>query len=348
MVGVTAATIDILGTTVRLVAPPPLDVALTHLVSELPRADPDSTAADLVLEPRPDGALRLVDRGEVVRARVASDLALATVMWRLNAIAGCSLSHLVLHAGCVVADGGALVLPGPSGAGKSTLTAALVAAGHGYLSDEHAALDLGSGLLNPLPKPLDLDGALVTASSLRVGSVADRCAPAVVAFPTYQPGAQVTIEPLDPGEALLALSANTTNLALLGPTGFRWLAALSACPAWQITYGSTADALDVLHEVTSHLPTPAPIAPAATVPVTPTTTTIVLGDGAAVLDGASGAIHLLNRSAAFMWLSVADAGDRAELAASIRAELPPGALDDADVDATIEQLDGLGLLPFTT
>jgi hypothetical protein len=59
---------------------------------------------------------------------------------------------LWLHAGAVLLDRRALVLPGPSFAGKSTLVDALVGRGARYLSDEWVAID-GRCRVHALPRP---------------------------------------------------------------------------------------------------------------------------------------------------------------------------------------------------
>ena len=61
-------------------------------------------------------------------------------------------SYLWLHAGAVLLNGRALVLPGPSFAGKSTLVDALVGRGAHYLSDEWVAID-GRCRVHALPRP---------------------------------------------------------------------------------------------------------------------------------------------------------------------------------------------------
>ena len=61
--------------------------------------------------------------------------------------------HVFVHAGVVVRDDRAIVLPGASWSGKTTLVAALVRAGATYFSDEFAVLD-SQGRVHPYPKPL--------------------------------------------------------------------------------------------------------------------------------------------------------------------------------------------------
>ncbi|HQS68459.1 MAG: hypothetical protein B7Y36_17730 [Novosphingobium sp. 28-62-57] len=54
---------------------------------------------------------------------------------------------LVLHASCVVIDGGAYGFMGPSGRGKSTLAAAFASHGHAFLTDDGMLIEReGAGL----------------------------------------------------------------------------------------------------------------------------------------------------------------------------------------------------------
>jgi hypothetical protein len=70
-------------------------------------------------------------------------------------VAATSTEWVFIHAGVVVHDGSAIVIPAPSMHGKSTLVEALVRAGATYYSDEFAAID-GDGRVHPFPIPLSL------------------------------------------------------------------------------------------------------------------------------------------------------------------------------------------------
>jgi len=60
--------------------------------------------------------------------------------------------YLCFHAGAVACGGDAILMPAAAGAGKTTLTAALVASGFQYLSDEVGVLDPATGQLVPFAR----------------------------------------------------------------------------------------------------------------------------------------------------------------------------------------------------
>lgn len=343
-----APVVDVLGTAVRLVAPRQFHGDTAQIASRLPYAHGEAPR-ELRLEPTDDRRLRLLEEGEVLLDPVPPGRHAAALVWRLNAIATRSSSHLVLHAGCVSTENRGVVLPAPSGAGKSMLVASCVRDGFGYLSDEHAALDLDGGILTPLPKPLDLGGPqLVDASELGPGLIGAPCPPAAVVFPRYQRGGTRIWRQLDPAAALVGLCANTVNLAAIGRQGFLWLAGLAErCPASQVAYPDGVDALEAVRSAAADHEAPAPMSPAQEVgPVTPTTATVIVGGQVVVYDTRTKALHHLNDSAGFVWLCVADATGPRSLAELVVAETPTGAIDRAHVDATAEHLTGLGLLPW--
>ena len=335
--------VDVLGTGVRLRGPARLMAEVRGLLTDLAPATRADRQLELIEEP--GGTFQLLDDGELVRGGIASVVAVATIVWRLNAVAAATTRHLVVHAGCVAAEGGVL-LPGTSGAGKSTLTAACIAAGMAYLSDEYAALDLTHGTLTPYAKPLGLDGErLVAASGLRAGSLGRPGPPSGIVFPRYTPGADATMTPLNAGWTFLALAAHTTNLAALGGAkALPWLAGLALdCPSWQVTYGDTAEGVGAVRDAARR--PGSPVRPAVVLdPITATSTTVVMGDEAAVLDQRTGQVHLLNASAAFVWSCVPDASDAGHLVAVALDRASDSAPDPAMLDRTIEHLTRTGLL----
>ncbi len=123
-------------------------------------------------------------------------------------------NKVFVHAGCVVKDGQAIVLPGRSMSGKSSLTAALVRAGGVYYSDEYTVLD-HRGLVRAYPRPLNIrphsgsEGRSVPVEAL---GMAARRGPAhvkLVAALRYDLAAGWNIESLTPSQAALRLLDNT-------------------------------------------------------------------------------------------------------------------------------------------
>lgn len=182
-------------------------------------AAPDVRFILTVLDPTRDGAprFRLVEDGTrlgdgVTTAQLAALLA-KRMDYQLGAFArDCAF----IHAGVVLHEGRAILLPGPSRAGKSTLTAALVRAGATYVSDDVAVIER-DGRVRLLSRPLTLradmagaaalpgttDAALLRAGTVPVG--------AVLAL-AYRDGATpLALRPLSAGEAVLRLVAQAMN-----------------------------------------------------------------------------------------------------------------------------------------
>ena len=208
-----------------------------------------------------------VTRDEEVICGEVSELAgLTQLVNDLNrqAIASCP-ERLSLHAGAVAAGGQGLLLPANSGSGKTTLTAALVRAGCDYLTDEAAAVDLSSFLVEPYAKPLSLSPSsqaalgcspsehgpmeLIPASWLRPDSYGGPVRPSLIVFPSFEPDAPAQLTPLTRGEALVELANNSFNFV---DHGGEWLPALrdivAVCDCWRITFGNALEAAEVIME----------------------------------------------------------------------------------------------------
>ena len=152
-------------------------------------------------------------------ARLARTLNLGEVFESLQSnlhltIAEAARGKLFVHAGVVGWRGRAVVLPGRTFSGKTTLVAALVRAGATYYSDEYAVFDT-RGRVHPFPIALSIRdetgdrsrkwpaealGGLPGVQPLPVG---------LVAFNRYRPGGRWRPRVLSPGQAMLALLANT-------------------------------------------------------------------------------------------------------------------------------------------
>jgi hypothetical protein len=131
-------------------------------------------------------------------------------------VAEASKTRVFTHAGVVGWRGRAIVLPGKTFSGKTTLVAALVKAGATYYSDEYAIFD-SRGRVHPFPRPLGIRegksgrlgrypveelGGFPGSKPLPVG---------LVVVSEYKPGARWRPRTLSPGQAALALLANTVS-----------------------------------------------------------------------------------------------------------------------------------------
>lgn len=184
---------------------------------------------------------------------------------------------LLLHAGAVERDGGALILSGDSGAGKSTLSAILGHGGWRFLGDEFALIDPASGSIVPFPRPVSLKNESIAL--LEDVAPADRFGPrfegtikgsvrhlapppaAIAAMdiparprlfvvPSFTPGAAPHARPMGAAEAFVRLTQSSTNYRTLGETGFDAVLAFTrATAAYEIIYGSSADARTLLDQL---------------------------------------------------------------------------------------------------
>ena len=160
------------------------------------------------------------------RWSVAADKAVLTWMDDVVAATEYMLSDLELwiaehatrrvfvHAGCVVIDGRAIVLPGPSTSGKTSLTAAFVRRGAVYYSDEFAVVD-GRGLVHPYARALAIrssdGGPSRRVAVAELGGAAGR-GPApvgLIASVRFNEEQGWRIAPMSPAQSVLRLIENT-------------------------------------------------------------------------------------------------------------------------------------------
>ncbi|MFQ5557043.1 MAG: PqqD family peptide modification chaperone [Acidimicrobiales bacterium] len=244
-----------------------------------------ATVLDTVLHPllvdRPTiAAIRVApagaDRWEVVSGSgrsvvVGSRLAVATrALAEVNAAAVASArDQLVLHAGAVAGDGGAVVLPAPANHGKSTLTVGLVRAGSGYLTDEAAAVS-SDLIVRPFPKAPALDpGSFPVfpdlAPALRrglaealaetawhpdptlFGTVADPTPLRAVVFPRWSPGSPTRITGCDHLDCLSRLLGESFDFAAGGQVVFDILTGIvDAVPCYRLVYSELSEAVEIV------------------------------------------------------------------------------------------------------
>jgi hypothetical protein len=166
---------------------------------------------------------------------------LIRLMWEINQEAIQRTTNSVLvHAAAASCEGQGIVLPAAMESGKTTLVAALIRAGFRYLTDEAAAFELGTGVLQPYPKPLSVDPQtfnvipdlwdaltpgfedkawtqyLIRADSIRPGAFGGPCPVRYVISPKYSPGLSTSLERVSRAAGLVMLLENNFNLTALG------------------------------------------------------------------------------------------------------------------------------------
>jgi hypothetical protein len=181
----------------------------------------------------------------------------------------------VLHAGAVASRQHAIVMPAVSGSGKSTLTAALVASGLAYLSDDVVPLD--GRTLGVLPVPLasslkqgswsvlaarfsDLDRLPTHCDggrarryldlSARARGVAEGGVPVrALLFPRYRPSAATRLQTLSPGQALERILQARCWISLDRLDLAKTLQWARGTPAYGMEFRSVDDAISLTHEL---------------------------------------------------------------------------------------------------
>jgi hypothetical protein len=133
-------------------------------------------------------------------------------------VAETSETRVFIHAGVVGWRGRAIVLPGKTFSGKSTLVAGLVRAGATYYSDEYAVFD-SRGRVHPFPRPhetFEEDRRSISelVEELGVTPGGPPLPVGLVILSEYKPGASWSPQTLSPGQAALALLANTASARL--------------------------------------------------------------------------------------------------------------------------------------
>lgn len=247
-----------------------------HYAADAIASNDDFADFDVVID-APIGARRFVRPQAVFRFEgrapfkpLPASHAFALLEWGLNwCVSAHCHQYLIVHAAVVERGGRAMVLPAPPGSGKSTLCAALVARGFRLLSDELTLIDVGTGRLVPLPRPISLKNASIgiignfwkdatigpVVRDTAKGTVAHASAPrdsvarsgqhaepAFVVVPRYRADSATTLEPLTRAAGFMQLVDNAFNYSVHGRAGFDALARLidaSACFAF--TYGGDLD-----------------------------------------------------------------------------------------------------------
>lgn len=168
--------------------------------------------------------------------------------WGMNwCIATHDHTRLLIHAAVLVKNGQAIIFPAAPGSGKSTLTAYHSLSGWSLYSDEMAIIDLETGLVEPLYRPICLKNDSIdlvkswfpnpiftpTWRDTQKGDVAHLKAKSwsehqdlqpvpisAIVFPKYTKGHDLSIYQLTQLQGFESLSKNAFNYSVLGKAGF--------------------------------------------------------------------------------------------------------------------------------
>jgi len=204
--------------------------------------------------------------------------ALAVFEWGLNwCIASSAHRFLIIHSAVLEKGGRALILPAPPESGKSTLCAGLALSGWRLLSDEMALIDLKTGCLVPIPRPVSLKnesisviqkfspevvfgplcqgthkGAVIhmKSSSESISAMGQHVKPAIVLYPRYMQDAETNLLSLTKAKSAIELAENAFNFNVLGSAGFDALTNLmECCDSYRLCYSSLEDVIPKISEL---------------------------------------------------------------------------------------------------
>lgn len=200
------------------------------------------------------------------------------MLWHVNyEVITATSTHLLMHGAVATTGREAVVLPGEMNAGKTTLVAGLVLDGLGFLTDELVALNLGTGMIDPYPRPLNIgrgswevlaglrppdsddDDPIsrlvwhVDPGAIRPDAVAPPAALRWVVAPRFEPGGPTRLEPLSRAEATSVLYGHAFNRHQVGSAGIRALVdAMRQADCARLPNGDLADAVASVRRFIGH------------------------------------------------------------------------------------------------
>jgi hypothetical protein len=211
-----------------------------YIFPSLPRTDITTNQSDIFIHVARVGEQFQLSVDDVVVTSACRPLSLVPPLIRVldEAVIQRLTSLYVVHAGAVVFDERALLLPGITHAGKSSLVAELLRRGATYFSDEFALID-SEGRVHSYPRPL----LLRNGSAEQYPVLPGECNASVGKTPApvgwilslqYQPVGDWTVEDVSQSEGLLTLLRNTPHLVAESPHllgAFRCAVAGASCYA---------------------------------------------------------------------------------------------------------------------
>ena len=211
-------------------------------------------------------------------APLPAQQAFPMIEWGLNwCVAAHAHQYLTIHAAVIERDGRAAVLPAPPGSGKSTLCAGLIQRGWRLLSDELALLDMDSGLIHGMARPVSLKNASIAAirafapeavmtapvpdtakgtvsllqpPAASVQRVREPTRAAWVVLPSYQAGAAPVFSPHGKERTFMTLAEQSFNYDMHGMRGFEAMGRLvEQCECFRFNYGRLEDAAEAFERL---------------------------------------------------------------------------------------------------
>jgi hypothetical protein len=188
-----------------------------YLFPPLPRSEFTPSSPDIHLfVDREGNRFRVeIDRRFAASAVTLHDASLAAVKALDDMIVHRLKTYRAIHAGAVLIEDRAVLLPGSSHAGKSSLVAELLRRGASHFSDEYALID-SEGRIHSYPRPLLLRKGgplqtLVLPEELNAGFAAHPAPVGWILALNYSLGEAWDVHTMSQGEAVMLLLRNTPH-----------------------------------------------------------------------------------------------------------------------------------------
>ncbi len=178
---------------------------------------------------------------------------------------------VAFHAAAVEFESGVVLFPGVSNAGKSTLVTQLVHRGYRYLTDEAAAVRVGTREAAPFPKSITLEPASQRALSGTINRTASGTSididprtvgPGILScggpitglvFPEYVEDAKTNVRSLEPFEVFSQLLANAFLFDHVGQCAFDTIVSLAnEMAGFALVHSGEESHLDEIESLFAH------------------------------------------------------------------------------------------------
>ena len=163
----------------------------------------------------PEGFSVVINHEFAGSATTLHDAALAAVKALDDAVVHRMKAFRAVHAGAVLIEGRALLIPGSTHAGKSSLVAELLRRGASHFSDEYALID-SEGRTHSYPRPLLLRNgrplqSLVLPEELNSCFASDPAPVGWILAVDYVAGAEWNVQKISQSDAVMILLRNTPH-----------------------------------------------------------------------------------------------------------------------------------------